>query len=310
VPMYKDYRLDIKILSPMGTPWQSDIIMGHLAFTVALERGDSGVKEFLAPFLDGDPPFVVSDGFPEGLLPRPLTPVSVEERELSVEETAEAKRLKRMPFLSVQGFEAVRRGSEQPDSPVESPWKTFEMLHATLDRRSDSTGGEGEGNLFPTVSEALDNKTGVLSVYVRAKTDRIDQFYGLLRALSKVGFGRDKSVGNGRFEVASLSETMLFESFEGADGFISLSTWVPAASDPTAGYWRLHVKRGKLGEMAGGDNPFKRPLIQFLPGSVFHTGGDPNPWYGRVVRDIAAGMPEAVQICYCLAVPCVFPTAV
>ena len=68
--------------------------------------------------------------------------------------------------------------------------------------------------------------------------------------------------------------------------------------------WSVNVKLGKLGEAAGTGNPFKRPLIQIKPGAVFRTGGRPTPFYGRVVKDIAPGMPDAVQICFTLAVPC------
>ncbi len=61
---YEDYSLKIVIDSPVSTPWQSDTIMGHLAWSVRLRDGESGLKSFLEPWLAGDPPFIVSDGFP------------------------------------------------------------------------------------------------------------------------------------------------------------------------------------------------------------------------------------------------------
>ncbi|MEI9479639.1 MAG: hypothetical protein WCO26_24135, partial [Deltaproteobacteria bacterium] len=72
---YTDFRFDVRPLSPGGTPWQSDTIMGLMAWAVALNEGESAIREFLEPFLAGDPPFVVSDGFPSGLLPNPLIPI-------------------------------------------------------------------------------------------------------------------------------------------------------------------------------------------------------------------------------------------
>ena len=71
----KDYAIKLKLLSPTGTPWQSDTMMGHMAWQVAFGRCDLEIDEFLLLFDEYEPPFVVSDGFPEGLLPRPLLSV-------------------------------------------------------------------------------------------------------------------------------------------------------------------------------------------------------------------------------------------
>jgi CRISPR-associated protein Csm4 len=69
VAEFKPYRLTIRLKSPIGTPWQADTIIGHLAWMERFKEGESGVKAFLSPFLKGEPPFVLSDGFPEDLLP-------------------------------------------------------------------------------------------------------------------------------------------------------------------------------------------------------------------------------------------------
>jgi len=305
VAEYKDYRLDVRLLSPVGTPWQSDTLMGLMAWIVSLEEGDAGVKDFLEPFLQGDPPFVFSDGFPWGLLPKPFYPLITENKEYSVEENAQAKKRKGSPFVTLPDFDLIRRGREPTNEPISSPWTSFEMLHAAIDRKTWSTGGEG--NLFTTISDALSEDFGGLSVYVRAKADQIGRVKGIFEVLADIGFGRDKSTGHGRFEVHKIEEITLFEQFDEANGFISMSTWVPAAADPSDGFWKLNVKRGKLGEGAGKGNPFKRPVIQFMAGSTFRTIKPPRPWYGRVVKGIAPSMPDAVQICLCLSVPCAFP---
>jgi CRISPR-associated protein Csm4 len=290
----------------VGTPWQSDTIMGHLAWCVVLREGEPGLKRFLEPFLEKSPPFVVSDGFPLGLLPKPFFPYAQALRqEMSAEESALAKKAKDAPFLTTEDFDDFRRGKDRRPSPLESPWKSFEMLHAVIDRTTFST--EGQGNIFTTRAQALALEPSVMSVYVRAKEEVVESVRDLFEYLSTIGFGRDKSTGSGEFRVVGFTECDLFAGFDQANGFISLSTHVPAQTDPADGFWKLHVKRGKLGEGAGRGNPFKRPLFQFLPGSVLFTGGAPAPWYGRVVEGIAPGMPEAVQICYCLTAPCLFP---
>jgi len=303
---YADYRIDVRLLSPVGTPWQSDTIMGLMAWAVALEEADSAVTAFLEPFLAGAPPFLVSDGFPYGKLPNPLIPATTTQHYCTAEEASLAKKRKRASLLTTEDFDAVRRGEKPQGEPLASPWLQFQMLHAAVDRTTWST--SGQGNLFATVTQALPDKHTSLSVFVRAQRGWIDRVGKLFGIIAQTGFGRDKSTGCGSFEVERIEkEPHLFEEFSRADGFISISSWSPSATDPQDGYWKMRIKRGKLGEGAGLDNPFKHPLIQFTAGSVFRTGASPQPFYGRTIRNIAPGFRDAVQICYCLAVPCVCP---
>ena len=174
-----------------------------------------------------------------------------------------------------------------------------------LDRNTGTTGGAGQ--LYATESKVLRDEIEAVTFYLRVQEDWYDRAITLFHEVGKAGYGRDKSVGLGQFEVAGVEECDFFSSFDSADAFVSLSSYVPAENDPNNGRWKLRIKRGKLGEHAGGHgNPFKKPIIQFEPGAVFRTGARPKSWYGRVVKNVAPGMPEAVQICYALAVPCIF----
>jgi len=302
----KNYAVKLKLLSPTGTPWQSDTMMGHMAWQVAFGKCDLEIDEFLLLFNENEPPFVLSDGFPEGLLPRPLLPVlgaSVEAGTLGEYEVS--KQWQKAPYLTVEDFRAVCRGEKPKRDPELDPWLITETLHAMLDRNTGTTGGAGE--LFATESRVLREDIEAVTFYLRVEEDWFDRAITLFHEVGKAGFGRDKSVGLGQFEVSDVKECDFFELFEGADGFVSLSSYVPAESDPLDGRWKLRIKRGKLGEHAGGQgNPFKKPIVQFEPGAVFRTGEKPKLWYGRAVKDIAPGMKEAVQVCYALAVPCLY----
>ncbi len=123
--------------------------------------------------------------------------------------------------------------------------------------------------------------------------------------LSQSGFGRDKSQGLGAFAVSGIESWEDFGDGASATAFVSLSSFVPAMGDPVEGRWRLRVKRGYLGEHLVAGNPFKRPLVEFEPGAVFRIGsGKIAPFYGRLVGQIAPGLPSAVQCGFTLPVPC------
>lgn len=300
---YSDYRLSLRLLSPLGTPMQSDTLFGHLAWQVRFAEGADGVGRFLAPFMEGRPPFVLSDAFPAGLLPRPLFP----RRAAPVQDRpgyAEFKRWKKAPFVPVEGFLALVRGEAQSAPPAADPWRRAETPHAAISRSTGTT-GEG-GNLYQT--EAIVLEGGMAEVYVRALDGWAGRVEELFRRMARTGFGKDKSVGCGAFEVAGMEPWGGFAPPGGADGFVSLSALMPAAQDPAEGRWRLRVKRGFLGEQAGAGNPFKRPLVQLAPGAVFR--GAPRPWAGRMVPDVAPGMAEAVQCGYALAAACKWPDVI
>ncbi|HRZ84244.1 MAG TPA: hypothetical protein P5069_17475 [Candidatus Hydrogenedentes bacterium] len=298
-----DYRLRLRLLSPLGTPMQSDTLFGHLAWLEAWRGGEEGVRGFLAPFLGGAPPFVLSDAFPAGLLPRPLfVPEAPGGGVPARAGFAAAKRWLKAPFVSAADFAALLAGPAAA-APHDSPWESAETPHASIDRNTWTTTPGGQ--FFSTASLVLGAGCDAVDIYVRELAEGGAAWVeAAFHDLAKTGFGRDKSTGAGAFEVAAFDPWDGFAGPAGADGFVSLSTLMPAAADPADGRWRIRVKRGCLGETAGAGNPFKRPLVQLEPGAVFRAGGAPRPWYGRMVSGIAPGMPEAAQCGLALAAPC------
>ncbi len=219
---------------------------------------------------------------------------------------AARKQWEKAPFVTVESFVQFIRGQADTLTAVPDPWTTVTTPHASINRLIDTTGSrETEaGQFFETEALALPEGSRV-QIYLRAQAAWKDRAISLIRQLALVGFGRDKSVGYGAFAVEGIEPWPAFSSHEGADAFVTLSTFMPAPSDPAEGRWRLRIKRGFLGEHGGGGNPFKRPLVQLVPGAVFRTNGrGVRPVYGRMVPNVSPGMPEAVQNGYTLAVPC------
>lgn len=295
----RDYRIRLKLKSHSGTPWQSDTIFGHLCWQVVYGAIDADIQSFLKPFLNGKPPFVLSDGFPAGMMPRPLL-MSAPDPVSTVEEYAANKRWRKAVYYTLDDFLRVCRGGKPEGEPLDDPWLHMITPHASLDRITNTTSSEG-GGFYETESESL-KAPSEIDIYARCENGWDEKLRVLFKAMSKTGFGRDKSVGLGAFEVVSLMEFDRFSGIDRANGFISLSTMVPAEGDPTDAYYRLRLKVGKLGESASG-NPFKKPLLQMEPGAVFRTDRALEDYYGTVITGLAPGKPEAVQNCYCLAVP-------
>jgi len=306
---FLDYRLTLRLLSPLGSHLQSDTIFGHLCWQVAYGGWEGGtIDDFLAPFRAGDPPFVLSDGFPESLLPKPLCWRAPRQEEATREDYARRKQMDKGRFVSEADFGRICRGGAPQDEFVREAWEEAETLHAAIDRNTGTT--SGEGNLFQTtalLARRSDDPdpdlplTSRVQLYARCQPGWIEVLEKLLRRMAQSGFGRDKSVGLGAFNVEKVEPYPGFEPPAGTNGFVVLSSYAPASGDPVEGYYRLRTKYGKLSEIVSSGNPWKRPLLQVEPGACFSTPGSPRPWYGRLIENIAPGDPRAVQCGFALA---------
>lgn len=295
------------------TPWQSDTLMGMLACVHdrmnGLERLES---DLLAPWRADPPrpPFVLSDAFPGDLLPAPASLALMPG-------IRDAKRLKRIEWLAPEEFRAAQTGGAlSPPKAVLRPVHRFLRLRNVLDRSCDSTGESG--NLYGVPLSCLEEEYKYLTVYAKVAEEHDGLLSDLLKLLAKTGFGADAGVGQGQFDVEKAEVGPVFAAVEKANGWISLSTFQPAATDPTDGFWRSFLKYGKLGPELGVETVFKRPQWMMRPGAVFRSVGAPNDWYGRAIpTDQLLGKgtleelgPEGVrpvQPAFALAMPAVFP---
>jgi CRISPR-associated protein Csm4 len=135
---------------------------------------------------------------------------------------------------------------------------------------------------------SVDEEQTYLSVYARIAAGFEPLLLELFRELARVGFGADASTGKGQFEIVSDWEDAgwLDRVIENRDGIVVLSSFQPAAGDPTEGYC---VKYGKVGPDFGLAHVFRRPLLMLRPGACFKTPG-PQPFIGRAVSmDAPAG---------------------
>lgn len=297
------FKVTIKLKAPTGTPWQADTIFGHLCWVLAHRDGEAALKRFLQSFLDGKPTFLVSDGFPVGLLPRPLT------FKLPDDDTPETfqknRKHRKLPYLSEEAFRRALQGDvfepEDYRQKTEQKTATRAVLKNQISRLTGTTGMEG--NLYGFKEYWIPE----VVIYGKVQEDSEEFVRGLFEDFRHSGYGKRKTVGYGAIDSLDFSRFEGFHQPAGANGFVTLSAFVPSESDPVQGRWRLRVKYGRLGEdFAFGGNPFKKPLVMLEPGAVF-SDTPVKEFYGRMVRDVSTVHPEVVHYGYALTVPVKIP---
>ncbi len=302
--MVRSYRLTFTLRSASGSAWHADTIFGHLCWLMVWRHGPEKLQAWLERYQAGDPPLLLSDGFPGELLPRPLLLPPIEActltKQKGVRNAEDRKRLKKIEWLSRGEFDRVRTGETfqlrgEGQEQVAGQRVNFKNQ---INRLTGTTGAEGQ--LYPFVEYLWPTVT----VYLRVADDEVKMVRQLFEDMAATGFGKRKSVGYGEIIGVEWQEFEGFESIAGANAFVSLSHFVPARDDPTQGQWKINVKYGKLGgEWAASSNPFKRPLMMLAAGSWFRTAEPDRLWYGRMVKGISSGHPEVVQYGLAFAVP-------
>lgn len=335
----RTYRITIEPLSSFITPMQSDTLFGHLAWAVAMTESADVLTDILDRYRQGRPPFLLTEAFPEGLLPVPTLPPPNREEvaalaqrrhpnrdKASLRETVEAvKKARKVSFLpeaamvklvdglsSLTLYEALM---EEPGDPATCP-KCFafrpvgrrqdcgfsqskEDITRTAVNRLTASGLQGQ--LF-SHEETFFGPGSLLNIWLRADDSSwADRVHNWLRVVQEGGFGKRKSAGQGHFRLGKLEEASLPEA-DNANAFLTLSAYVPMDSESTDGCWRHVVKRGKLGgPWALEGDVWKKPLLMFAPGSVFRIQGQMASHYGGLVPGMHGEHKEVCQ--YAIAFP-------
>lgn len=324
------YRLHLQPHSATLSPWQADTLFGHLCWEAFYKDGARGLEDFLAPFRDGAPPFVLSEGFPDDKFPRPLVPPQPWVRASKAESEnamADAKKDKGVVWLTQPQFEQMLRGESPPLSGDPTLFASPRLvLKNQINRFTGTTAGAEEdeeaGNLYSATElrqyrTVRDEQTHTdkqepvpVTIYMWAESPaKAGEAKGWFDSLARGGYGKKKSVGYGRFDVLPMDSVTLTVP-DDANGFVALANFAPAATDPTDGYYKTRVKYGKIGEAAilNGTalSPYKIPLVMLTAGSTFRSD-QPHNYVGQLVTGIHRENDTIVQGAFAPVVPMRLP---
>jgi CRISPR-associated protein Csm4 len=332
------FDLTLKVQSALGTRLSADTLFGHLCWAIRYRQGEQALKEFLDGYKAGSPPLVLSDPFPVDFWPLPTLPRPrpQEEQKLkmiisSEQKTKLDKTLKICPVIHrmqtaqptpVETFDILKwlyqlrwlpqpvldgvidqlsmasilsffvdKGCGQPVMPTEEV-----VAHNTINRMSGTTGDEG--SFFFTRELHIDPANPPV-FHLLAGSDRYshNQIKDLFEAALEGGYGKYKSRGKGKVAVEAIRPVELPRA-KNPNAVMLLANCVPAAEDPTDGFWKLTTKSGRLGgDWAVGPHPSvtnnhkKKPLTLLTAGTIFKTT-TPRAFYGRMVDGIHPDFPE------------------
>ncbi|SDH35837.1 hypothetical protein [Nitrosomonas sp. Nm132] len=268
------YRASLRLHSAFGTLLVGDTLFGQCCWAVREQWGESELQRLLNGYTTGNPWLVVSDGFPAGFLPKPTLPQSFESAS-SAEERKAIKHQRWIPLEVVgkplKGMLAEAKSDDEAytKKPVEAV-----QPHNTLNRL---TGTTGTGQFAPyTQRQIFYAHNQAIDLYLALDESRlpIEKMRILLEAIGMQGYGRDASIGLGKFGVNSIESHHFAPAIspEKTNAFWTLAPCAPQGLgfDADKSYWRVITRFGRHGShQALAANPFKNPVLLTATGAIF-----------------------------------------
>lgn len=261
-----------------GTPPKGDSLFGQLCWALRHRFGEDRLTTLLDGYTAGAPFLVVSDALPAGHLPRPALPGHW----FAPIAGADRKAVKKRRWLPLDKVGApldawlqhcvTDRELAQTEDDENDPSfvKTHPQPHNTLNR---ATGTTGRGEFAPYQMDqhwyAPAARLDLWLVHDPARISRED-IAGLLQDIGAFGFGRDASIGLGKFEVASIEPREL-PAQPDANACLTLAPSAPQGLGWQAerSFYQPFTRFGRHGDVAvQSGRPFKNPVLLAQTGAV------------------------------------------
>ncbi len=263
--------ITLKPLTAFGGPIYGDTLFGQLCWAIRNRHGEARLSSLLEGYTDGRPFAVISDAFPDGYLPRPVLPLPLYNRVPD----EERKRLKKRAWLPLDAFdhpipEWLAHCQADTELAGGSWLKSHAQPHNSLNRL---TGTTGKGDFAPyTLPQQWFSDTQALQLYICHDPQRItvDDLVKVLEDVGTGGYGRDASIGLGKFAIESKSIT--WPAQPKANCYLTLAACAPQGMGflPEHSWYQPFTRFGRHGDLAvHRGNPFKAPLLLAAAGGLF-----------------------------------------
>ncbi len=259
--------------SAFGGAIRGDTMFGQLCWIVRHLWGEQKLESLLEGYGQGRPFAVISDAFPEGYLPRPAIPLH-HFREVTDSDRKQVKKLRWLPISDFQKpvSEWLRHAKTEQEIAKKGLAHTHSQPHNSINRM---TGTTGNGDFAPYAMPQYWFATGKLFVlYAAFDETRISaaQMRTLFEHIGASGYGRDTSIGLGKFDCLSCT----LESWpqqRNANAWLTLAPSAPQGMelDPGKSWYHPFTRFGRHGDFAVHlGRPFKTPLLMADTAAVLY----------------------------------------
>jgi CRISPR-associated protein Csm4 len=302
------FRLTLHPRSAFGTPLAGDTLFGQLCWALRHQLGNARLNTLLDGYTAGQPFAVVSDGLPKGFLPLPSLPSS-----FWAKTEVERKTLKKMRWLPL---EETNSPLDQWQSLAYADSETVEAITGTIaalnteqaqphNSINRQTGTTGEGQFAPySQAQFWFHPAMQFDLYIALDESRLAlaELESALAYIGQTGFGRDASIGLGKFDLVGTAQAAPIGSNPSnkPNAWLTLGPCTPQGQGfcPKRSFYQPLTRFGRHGDIAvQSGNPFKRPILLARSGSVFWPENldGAQHFIGQGLAGVSEAMPETVH---------------
>lgn len=278
----KYLKLKLRTKSGFSNLFTADQIWGQMVFAISDLKGFEEASKFVENF-DSNPPFLISNMYPEGYLPRAVLPPIKTNSSISSSFDEEkknrelAKKNKKKTFVPIKTFLQCQDDiSKLKFANFESSpnIRVINEVRSSISRKTGFPHTQEGGGVF---NQTFYYSQDVFNIYIKL-IDTSDEGIKLLEEiilyLNMVGIGGDRSIGKGAFNITlsevNEDEKILF-SYDKGNAYMSLSRCSGKDLNPL--YYQIQYYFGMVGAKLDEKRTLnKYPVIYFEPGSLFLSG--------------------------------------
>lgn len=284
----KTYRITLNLKSAFATPLKGDTLFGQLCWAIRNRLGENHLTGLLDGYTCGQPFAVVSDAFPQGYLPLPKLPGRFYGKIDGVDRKAIKKRCwlpeEAASSVSVAQWLAQAITATDVSGQAKNLSEKHPQPHNTINRQTHTT---GEGGFAPySIEQEWFLTSTAWAIYLLLDTERLSQkdCRECLEDIGNIGFGRDASIGLGKFLVTGFAETTL-PGQAGANACLTLAPCAPQGLgfDGKNSFYQLFTRFGRHGDIAVHQEgkPFKNPVLLAQTAAVFSAQPSASGFIGQ-----------------------------
>jgi CRISPR-associated protein Csm4 len=272
------YRITLTVQSAFATTLKGDTLFGQLCWAIRNRFGEARLTELLAGYTDNKPFAVVSDAFPQGYFPLPKLPGCY----YQTLGNADRKTIKKLSWLPEEALQQplVQWLQESVGATPTSGLKTTSLSekrpqpHNTINRQTNTTGEVGFAPYNIEQEWFVPGLRWDLYLVLDTVHLSIEDCQQCLVDIGDFGFGKDASIGMGKFAVEAFQQQAL-PAQKAANACLTLAPCAPQGLgfDTQRSFYQLFTRFGRHGDIAVHQKgkPFKNPILLAQTAAVLST---------------------------------------
>jgi len=297
----KLYKITLNIDGTFATPPKGDTLFGQLCWSLAELEGEAKLDQWLEGYTDNRPFFIVSDILlGDRVLFPPIPPTH-----LGIPfDAGSRKELKCKRAITI---DALKKSGYKINASTRLACENFENWHTTIqmrnkiDRRNNTTGN----GFDPFASKRYDIKKREATLYIAVDNNRIniETLSKALEYVGKYGFGKDATIGRGRFTVKEIEEKSF--NMKDANAVLTLGPSILYGQNFEEVYYDPFTRFGKHGGYLAHGRVWKNPVVMADSFALIKKD-TPSMYIGQGLGgdgSISKRMPKTVHQGYAVTIP-------